>query len=61
MNKKFDELRKKMSPESRARAEAEFERLVEELPLHLRSGDLKQKDLAEALDLSRSNRLPKRS
>jgi predicted XRE-type DNA-binding protein len=53
MAKKFSELRAKMSPESRARAEAMTQKMLAEMPLnelrHARG--LSQKMLAEALHI----------
>ena len=56
MAKKFSELRNKMSPESRVRSEAEFKRMLEEMPLHaLRSArELTQKELADVLEINQS-------
>ena len=51
MAKKFSELEAKMSPASRARANAKFHALLEEMPLHelRRARGLSQKALAEVL------------
>ena len=51
MAKKFSELEAKMSPASRARANAKFPALLEEMPLHelRRARGLSQKALAEVL------------
>jgi transcriptional regulator with XRE-family HTH domain len=56
MAKNFNELRKKMSPESRERSEQEARRLVAEMPLqklrHARQ--FTQEGLAKALDVNQS-------
>jgi Helix-turn-helix. len=51
MAKKFDGLRAKMSPESRARAEAKAQAMLAEMPLNelRRARGLSQKELAEEL------------
>ena len=56
MAKKFDELRAKMSPESRARAEMKFQKLLAEMPLHeLRQAQgLSQTELAERLHINQA-------
>ncbi len=56
MAKKFSELEKKMSPESRARSDAEYRRLAEELPLHaIRAArELTQQQLASTLEIAQS-------
>jgi DNA-binding XRE family transcriptional regulator len=56
MAKNFNELRAKMSPESRARAQAKFEQLVKEMPLEeLRAArELTQEQLAKTLGTSQA-------
>ncbi len=53
MAEKYSELRKKMSPEARARAEAKTRELLAEMPLHeLRQArGLSQQSLAEVLNV----------
>ena len=53
MTKKFSELRKKMSPESRARAEAKARAVLVEMPLNelRRARGLSQATLAKILDV----------
>lgn len=57
MAKNFNELRKKMSPESRARSEALAKKLIEEMPLdELRAArDLTQEQLADALGVKQAS------
>jgi DNA-binding Xre family transcriptional regulator len=57
MARKFKELREKMSPESRARADKIAARLREEMPLYeLREARrLTQEQMAEALGISQGN------
>ena len=56
MARNFKELRAKMSPESRRRAEEKFKRLVKEMPLEeLRAArELTQEKLAETLGTSQA-------
>lgn len=56
MAKKFSELEKKMSPESRSRSDAEYRKLAEELPLHaIRAArELTQQQLASTLEIAQS-------
>ena len=56
MARNFNELRAKMSPESRARAQEKFKQLVKEMPLEeLRAArDLTQEQLAETLGTSQA-------
>jgi len=56
MARKFQELRGKMSPESRARSEAKTRRMVEEMPLEeLRAArQLTQEHLAAVLHINQS-------
>ena len=56
MAKKFEELRKKMSPERRARHHKEVERLLAEMPLQqLRAArKLTQQQMAELLEVHQS-------
>lgn len=56
MAKKFGELRARMSPESQARAEALYERMVAEMPLHeLRHAKaLSQAALAKRLQVNQA-------
>jgi len=65
MAKKFEELRKRMSPERRARNAKETRRLIEEMPLHqLRvARDLTQQQMAELLEINQSevSRIEKRT
>lgn len=57
MVKPYENLRKKMSPESRARAEAETQRLLAEMPLHeLRAARrMTQEQLAETLHIKQAS------
>lgn len=57
MAKKFSELRDKMSPESRARANAKAEQLRAEYPLHelRRARGLSQEYIAKTLNVSQAN------
>jgi transcriptional regulator with XRE-family HTH domain len=65
MAKKFEELLKKMSPESRARSDKEYERLLAEMPLQqLRAArELTQQQMAMLLDVNQSevSRIEKRT
>lgn len=56
MAKKFDELRQKMSPESRARAETNALAILKEMPLHeLRQAQqMSQMDLANKLNVNQA-------
>lgn len=56
MAKKFAELEAKMSPESRSRSDALYEKLVAEMPLHelRRAKALSQAKLAEALHINQA-------
>lgn len=57
MAKKFSELREKMSPDSRARANALAEQLRAEYPLHelRRARGLSQECIAKTLNVSQAN------
>lgn len=57
MAKKFSELREKMSPESRARANAKAEQLRSEYPLYelRRARGLSQDYIAKSLNVSQAN------
>jgi transcriptional regulator with XRE-family HTH domain len=57
MAKKFSELREKMSPESRVRANAQAEQLRVEYPLHelRRARGLSQECIAKTLNVSQAN------
>ena len=65
MAKKFEELLKKMSPESRARSDKEYERLLAEMPLQqLRAArELTQQQMATLLEVNQSeiSRIEKRT
>jgi hypothetical protein len=65
MAKKFEELRKKMSPERRARNEKETQRLVAEMPLQqLRAArEFTQQQMAALLEVNQSevSRIEKRT
>jgi hypothetical protein len=65
MAKKFEELRKKMSPERRARNQQETERLLAEMPLQqLRAArELTQQQMATLLEVNQSevSRIEKRT
>jgi|SRR5580700_9403800 DNA-binding XRE family transcriptional regulator len=56
MAKNFRELEKKMSPESRARSDKEYQRLLAEMPLQqLRAArELTQQQMAELLEVHQS-------
>lgn len=56
MAKKYDELRKKMSPEARARSEALTRKMIEEMPLaQLRDAqNMTQVELAKRLKIDQS-------
>jgi DNA-binding XRE family transcriptional regulator len=65
MAKNFEELRKKMSPERRARIEKETARMIEEMPLQqLRAArELTQQQMATLLEVNQSeiSKLEKRA